>query len=89
MHARCASQPPTQHPHAPSQSPAPPPPASYPPSSELDDCNFVLNTLQDGSQLSMVVDCGAHGTHVAGITAAHFPDDPGSNGIAPGGWLLF
>lgn len=46
----------------------------------------MLNILDGGRTLSVVVDCGAHGTHVAGITAAHFPDDPGSNGIAPGGW---
>ncbi len=56
--------------------------------SDLDSCNFVLNILEGGRLLSVVVDCGAHGTHVAGITAAHFPDDPGSNGIAPGGWQI-
>jgi len=31
-----------------------------------------------------VVDSGSHGTHVAGITAAHQPDNPSLNGIAPG-----
>ncbi|KAG2491863.1 hypothetical protein HYH03_009817 [Edaphochlamys debaryana] len=56
--------------------------------SELDSCNFVLNTLEEGRLLSIVVDCGAHGTHVAGITAAHFPEDPGSNGIAPGAQII-
>lgn len=56
--------------------------------SELDSCNFVLNILEGGRLLSVVVDCGAHGTHVAGITAAHFPEDPGSNGIAPGAQII-
>ncbi|KAG2434097.1 hypothetical protein HXX76_007824 [Chlamydomonas incerta] len=56
--------------------------------SELDSCNFVLNIQDAGRTLSVVVDCGAHGTHVAGITAAHFPDDPGSNGIAPGAQII-
>ena len=31
-----------------------------------------------------VVDAGSHGTHVAGITAAHHPEDPALNGMAPG-----
>ena len=34
--------------------------------------------------LAAVVDAGSHGTHVAGITAAHNPEDPALNGMAPG-----
>ena len=49
-----------------------------------DACNFVLNIYDDGAVLSIVVDAGSHGTHVAGITAAHHPDDSSLNGIAPG-----
>ena len=51
----------------------------------LDSCNFALNIYDEGSTLSIVVDAGAHGTHVAGITSAFFEDDPAMNGIAPGG----
>ena len=51
----------------------------------LDSCNFALNIYNEGAVLSIVVDAGAHGTHVAGITAAYFEDDPSMNGIAPGG----
>ena len=46
--------------------------------------NFATNIYREGDLLSLVVDCGAHGTHVAGIVAAHFPDQPELNGIAPG-----
>ena len=34
--------------------------------------------------LSIVVDAGSHGTHVAGITSAYHEHEPHLNGIAPG-----
>ena len=56
--------------------------------SAKDGCNFVCNIYEDGGVLSIVVDSGSHGTHVAGITAAHQPDNPSLNGIAPGAFSL-
>ena len=52
--------------------------------SAQDGCNFVCNIYEEGDVLSIVVDSGSHGTHVAGITAAHQPGNPSLNGIAPG-----
>jgi tripeptidyl-peptidase-2 len=55
---------------------------------DRDLLNYVLNIYDDGNLLSIVADAGAHGTHVAGIVAAHYPDKPEMDGIAPGAQLL-
>lgn len=48
--------------------------------SDDDAMNFAVNILEEGRILSIVVDAGAHGSHVAGIIAAHHPEAPERNG---------
>ncbi len=63
--------------------------------SNVDMLNYAVNIYQDGKVVSIVCDAGAHGSHVAGITARYHPNgdvdstnDEEANGVAPGAKII-
>lgn len=48
------------------------------------DINFGVKFYDDGKTINLVFESGYHGTHVAGIVGAYFPDNSNMNGVAPG-----
>ena len=49
-----------------------------------DNLNVSVNVYEDGNVVELVSICSSHGTHVASIASANFPDAPEKNGLAPG-----
>ncbi|KAK5646152.1 hypothetical protein RI129_004616 [Pyrocoelia pectoralis] len=58
------------------------------PLTESDQLNFSINVHNEGNVLELVGLCSSHGTHVASIAAAYFPDTPEKNGVAPGAQIV-
>uniref|UniRef100_A0A1B6CLJ0 Tripeptidyl-peptidase 2 n=1 Tax=Clastoptera arizonana TaxID=38151 RepID=A0A1B6CLJ0_9HEMI len=60
----------------------------YAPLTTEDSINYSINVHEDGNILEIVSLASSHGTHVAAIAAACFPDNPELNGVAPGAQII-
>ncbi|XP_077291266.1 tripeptidyl-peptidase II [Arctopsyche grandis] len=55
---------------------------------DVDLMTISINVHNNGNILEIVGMCSSHGTHVASIASAYFPDEPEKNGIAPGAQVI-
>lgn len=60
----------------------------YAPLTSVDNLNFSINVHNNGDVLELVGVCSSHGTHVASIASAYFPNSPEQNGVAPGAQIV-
>ncbi|KAK6033902.1 peptidase, S8/S53 family [Cooperia oncophora] len=56
--------------------------------SERDVANYTVHIASHGNRLEICLPSGAHGSHVANIAAANYPDKPELNGLAPGAKVI-
>ncbi|KAL7634240.1 UNVERIFIED_CONTAM: hypothetical protein RMT77_015570 [Armadillidium vulgare] len=54
----------------------------------VDQYTISVNVHDGGNILEIVGMCSSHGTHVASIASAYFPDSPEKNGVAPGAKIV-
>lgn len=54
----------------------------------VSNLSFGVQVYEEGDLLSIVTVSGTHGSHVAAIAAAHDPENPDRNGIAPGAQIV-
>ncbi|KAK5983257.1 Subtilase-type proteinase, partial [Trichostrongylus colubriformis] len=56
--------------------------------SARDIANYTVHIASSGKRLEICLPSGAHGSHVANIAAANYPDTPELNGLAPGAKII-
>merc|ERR1719245_1544109 len=54
----------------------------------MDQITVSVNIWDEGNLLEIVSMPSSHGTHVASIAAANFPENPDKNGLALGAQLI-
>ncbi|KAI1720264.1 subtilase family domain-containing protein [Ditylenchus destructor] len=55
---------------------------------EKDMLTYCVTIYDTGKLLEICVPSGSHGSHVANIVAANYPDEPEKNGLAPGAQII-